>query len=417
MIIVFMGGPGSGKSTHINKLLKSKILKNYEVVFKPEDKFFLLDIYKKLFGANTTSQFVESKKHGVGKNFKMNFLRHLIAIFYPLAILAEYTLDYIHYEILSKNKILLKERYIYDYVVTLNCNLDINLKAINQIFLAFPKPFINVFLDVDARTSRNRNTKKKAEGWENKDKLFHQKVVKVYRKIAKHKKATKFNATRKVNNTHNQIVALVENKLILKKARTITLSGMDGSGKSSLAKALEGFAKSLGINVKVIHFYHDNMLFKLFKKTGIIKPQIVNENYFSQSRKHSTKTSDEGRPFIWACAHFLDSLVQYLASRAMYPKSLLIYDRFLFDYFVSFENLKVPGRRVFNLITPHPENRYLLETSYQKAHRRKPENNLQFFKFAASEYKKVAKEHNLKSIESGNKSIEQIKTEIIKNLQ
>src|SRR3989344_4079828 len=153
MIIVFMGGPGSGKSTHINKLLKSKILKNYEVVFKPEDKFFLLDIYKKLFGANTTSQFVESKKHGVGKNFKMNFLRHLIAIFYPLAILAEYTLDYIHYEILSKNKILLKERYIYDYVVTLNCNLDINLKAINQIFLAFPKPFINVFLDVDARTS------------------------------------------------------------------------------------------------------------------------------------------------------------------------------------------------------------------------------------------------------------------------
>lgn len=401
MIITFSGCSGSGKTTIIKRILVSNCFKKVDIVVKQEDSFLFLKITKAIFGEKITSTYVESKKKGENKSKFWIFL-------YACFVYIEFLFEYIFYENLFYKKVIIRDRYVVDYLITVNNNLGLNNDLITNLYKNFPRPSLSFYVDVNNKVAIKRNMHTKSEGWTKNPKEFILNVLKSYRHLTQ-------NGYIYIEDEKKSIF-FINFKLKMQGIKSISFSGADGTGKTTLTKNFARILKLININSKIVHFYHDNLLFKLLKLLRIVRTPTMNKSYYKMTRQNTKRVKLEGKSLIWAAAHFLDSYIQYIFSNIFVGNRIIIFDRYFYDYLISFKYLNIKNHFFFSNFIPKPDIGVVVVVDPTVAHRRKPENNLDFFRFCDVEYKNVSRQYQLLLLDANDKDENKLVGNLIKKI-
>lgn len=413
MIISFSGTSGSGKSTIIEQIEKSTIFKGRKVIVRKEDSFLTINLLKHLLGNCIFSQYKEEKYFKKAySSVAYKFFSALTYVFYPIIVYIEFLTDYVWYQLLFKEIVLIEDRYIYDYAVTFRNVLGIDNKFVRWLCNHSPQPYLSFLIDISLTTALERN-KNNIPGKITANKVFHKNVLTHYRKIAIINNLLVIDNNDNLNKAVKDISTHIINKKKLLNARKIAICGLDGTGKTTIANMLAKYAKSLNIKCSVVHFYHENLLFKLLLLLGFYRIDEPKDLLHKRSRERAARERLKTTPFILAFSRFLDSYIQYLFSIFVNRGKLIIFDRYFYDYLVSFEYLNIRWRSLFSKLIPKVKNKFLFESLPMTSFKRKPESVREFFLESHDIYLRVAKIQNLKIIKTDNKSPNYILEELI----
>lgn len=408
MLIAFCGATGAGKTTLIRNVRTLPYFRGREVSVAEEDNFFSINLLKAIFGENLLSQYKREKFFRQdATSFVSKCFSLFVYIVYPIFVYIELFIAYIYYSILFKEKVLLSDRYAYDYLVNFTCLLQIGNRITRYFFINFPRPDLLFFLDIDVATSlaRNKNT---SEGFITMTRSFHEEVIQMYRKIAKKKDMVRIDSTGSVKSATEEVKQHLLRRKKLLRARQIAICGLDGAGKTTAAHLLCESSEGIGVSCKVVHFYHNNILDKILKKVKLLAP-------FSPKGVFGSVYVRK-RPFLWALLHFSDSYVQYLFSVFFNRKRLIIFDRFFYDYLVSFRYFNISNISLFEKWIPPIGHKFVLMTDPHTSYGRKPEKTRRFFQYAHEAYGAQAQRHNLTVINTYKKTPELIVQEMIDSI-
>lgn len=414
MIISFSGTSGAGKTTIIKELEKALLLSGKKVIVKNEDDFFFINLFKKFFGNSAAANYNKKKLLDIEPNLKENnSLSILISVFYPLIVYIETLIEFLIFEVFNKQTVLLKDRFIYDYLVTIRYNLNINNRFYEFLFLHSPKPWLQFFVDITEETALKRN-KNIVKGSKTMEHSFHFKVIESYRNIAKHRNLISVKNDDKLSDTISCIKTHIAVKQKLSRSKVITISGLDGVGKTTLISNLGRYLEQLNISYIVVHFYHDTVLYKILKKFGFFKQEKTNQAIYKANRKKSILTKQKGKPWIWALFSYIDAFIQYFFYKVFFGRRVIIFDRFFYDYIVTFEYLNIKGGSLFRKFIPKVKNSILLTCNPENIYKRKPENTLKFFKIVGQKYLDMAPYYGILVIDVGNLKQDEVLIEVIK---
>lgn len=411
MIIAFSGCSGAGKSALLTKLRASPVLEGYVIKTKPEDTFILLSIAKGFFGRQKTDSFNAARMVKT-KEVQTNLAQKIVMCCYASAIYFEFLLDYIYYEVLFKRKVLLKDRYIYDYLITFKNNLRFTNKVVFFLFNYFPKPYLLFYIRINEKTALHRNKNPQEEKITS-DVAFHKSVITDYDNIAVVKKLITIQNDFDLISSLNNVLYHFINKEKFLATKSMVLTGLDGSGKTTVARLFTEYLDQLNIKWVIAHFYHDNLLYKLLKKVGYYKNAKDDDTDYEQRRTHNVNAKKQGRSFLWAVLHFTDSYIQYFYFSIFYAGRYIIYDRYFYDFLVSFAFLNVPNREIFEKLIIPVKNRFLLVCPPEIMYQRKPETTLEFAKEHFEFYKRIADKFNLVQIDSHKNTPNAVLAELI----
>ena len=416
MIIAFSGCSGSGKTTFIGQIKDWDYFKGKKVVIKDEDSFLSIRLLKRVLGEKPFSEYKKDKmyEHDRGKQ-STGLFTYVADFFYPVVVYLEYLLDYFIYELINKDVILLKDRYIYDYLVTFEHNIRTAGRFTRFFYLRFPRPYLMFYIKISPDTALDRN-KNEVEGKITIKPEFHEAVIRSYNNIAVYRNLLVIENDENLEISVHTVKNHILNKAKLSRTGRIVITGLDGSGKTTLAKEFTNYLTMLNIPWKIAHFYHDNILYKFLKYIGYYDTDEPEEVIFERSRAHNVRVKAKGKSFIWGVLHFTDSLVQFVFFNIFYGRRLIIYDRYFYDFLVSFAFLRVPHIDLFEKIIPPVKNKFLLVCSPEIMYNRKPETTLEFAAENYHIYLEVAKRFNLIKIDSGEKSTPLILSEIIERI-
>jgi len=417
MIIAFSGVSGAGKTSIINGIIRAEVFAGRDLKVKGEDQFFLVGLAKKILGERMFTTYKREKFYGEKQtegNLGAAVFRFAAGLIYPLVVYLDYCGDYLYYEVVYPKKILLKDRYIYDYLVTMKEVIGMNSWLYHWLYRMFPRPSLHFYVRVGVKTAIMRN-KNKIKGMITQSDEFHQRVVLSYDDFFHKEKFLVIDGGAKVGGAVEQVAKHILVRAKIMKMKTVAVCGLDGSGKSTLVESLAEYCKKLNVSCRVVHFYHDNLLFKLLKKVGIVKIQW-NEATRVKSIAAAKINREKGKSLMWAIVTFLDSYVQYLVMIITRRRGLIIFDRYFYDYLVSFPYLGIGGVKWFGRLIPKVDRGYLLAIHGEKAFARKPENLLVFFEEGEKKYLEVAKEYGLEIIDVSGKSRKSVLYEVINKL-
>lgn len=395
MIVSFSGYSGSGKSTLIKRIIDQNIFSS-SVKIKREDDFFLINLFQKLFG-NSSSIDYNLARQGNLPNPKKNKLFKLIDILYPLGILVEYILFYIWYEVIFPKSIIIMDRYAYDYYVTSFHNLRNPHNFITSLLFNFPRPSIAFY----ASTDPNRALKCRNGGLNklNCNKEFVSQVISTYSTIVKKHKLVVLESDLNEEQTFKKARSYLSLRDKFHNISSISLSGTDGTGKSTVAQYIRESLELVNIHCRVIHFFHDTLLNKLIRLIpglGDSLPQRIGKAISKQGN------------ILWAVANYLDALLQVFLTRLLYSNCLVIYDRYFYDFLATFNFYQIPFATLFGKIIPKTDMAVLFIGSPRLSVIRKPENTLKNYIKLQSLYSQVADIYKLEIINVSNITPRQI---------
>lgn len=417
MIISFSGPSGSGKSTIIAQIIRCKILGGKKVIVRKEDSFLTIKILKTILGENIFSDYKEEKYFN--RRFNNIFYKAFSSfcyIFYPVVVYAEFLVDYIHFQIISKDTFLLVDKFIYDHEVNFKNILRIDNALVDWLFAHFPKPYLSLLIDIDLKNAAVKRNKNNISGKITAQEVFHKNVLNHYHKIAKKHHLLVINNNGNLENTMKQVNKYILDKYKLLKTKRIAICGMDGAGKTTVALMLSKYANSLDVDNKIVHFVHNNLLYKLLLLIGYYKTDEPKNILYKRSRAHSARERVVKTSFLKAFLRYFDSYAQYLFYILVYRGKLIIFDRFFYDYLVSFKYLNIEGIPFFTRLMPEVENRFFFDSSPLVSYKRKPERIKAFFVDCHKIYLDVAKEQNIKIIKTDNKKPEYVLQELLEKI-
>jgi len=414
MIISFSGTSGSGKSTVIAQILRSKILDGKKVVVREEDSFLTIRLLKSLLGENIFSKYKDEKYF----NSRFSDLFYKIFstfcyVFYPVVVYAEFLVDYIHFQIISKDNFLLVDKFIYDHEVNFKNILGIDYGFVDWLFDHFPRPYMSFLIDIDLENAFVKRNKNSIPGKITSNELFHKKVLNHYHKIAKKHNLLIIDNNRKLEDAIKQVNKYILDKDKLLKTKKIAICGLDGAGKTTVANLLSKYANSLGVDNRIVHFVHNNLLYRLLLLAGYYKRDEPKNLSYKRSRAHSVRERVTKTSFIKAFFRFFDSYVQYLFFIVLNRNRLIIFDRYFYDYLVSFKYLNIKGRVFFARFVPEVENKFFFDSSPVISYKRKPERIKAFFVDCYKIYLEVAGEWNIKTIKTEDRKPKDILEELL----
>lgn len=416
MIIAFSGTSGSGKSTLISEIQKSKILNDKDVAIKKEDSFVTIRLLKYLLGEKIFIRYKEEKL--IKKRFTDILYKSFSALcyfLYPVVVYIEFLITYVWYELLFHKSILIADRYFYDYEVSFKNVFGVDNKFVNWLYAHTPKPYLAFLIDININTALSRN-KNNFSGWITQSKSFHENVLMHYQTIAKKHNLLVIDNSGKLKVRVEQIKTYIRNKNKLLNVKRVAISGLDGAGKTTVANLLADYANSLNVKSVVAHFYHENLLYKFLILIGFYKLNKHSKSLYKKSRERSKRERQKRTPFMLAFLRFIDSYLQYLFFCFTNYNKLIIFDRFFYDYLVSFEYLSIRWRFLFRKWVPDIKYKFLLESPPLISYKRKPESVKDFFIECHQFYLKMAKEQNLRIIKTLNKKPINITRELIENI-
>jgi thymidylate kinase len=166
----------------------------------------------------------------------------------------------------------------------------------------------------------------------------------------------------------------------------VSLSGVDGAGKSTQIEALCGRLRAEGLEVRVIRFWDDIATLTQFREAAGHTLFRGDKGIGTPSAPINRKDKNV-RSWPMAAArlflYFLDAFsTRRTVKRALRSGAdLVIFDRYIYD---ELANLSVRNPairwyiRLIMKIVPRPDISYLLDASPEKARARKPEYPIEF---------------------------------------
>lgn len=409
MIIAFTGTSGSGKTTLINLIKADNLFSHRKVIVRNEDNFVSINLLKNILGKGVFESYKQEKFFKAGNsNFKSRIFSGLVSFFYPLLVYLEFLCEYLMYELVFKSKVIVRDRYIYDYIVTFQDVLNIYNPLAKFLFSNFPKPYLSIYIKISHISALNRN-KNNIKGKITYEQSLHAKVLATYERTAQKKNLLILENDKDLRDSERKIKGWIQLKLSLSKIRSIAIVGIDGSGKSTLAANLYTLAREVGIRCDVYSFFYQNLLYKCLQRLKKLPNNRRNEK-IKNNGAISTHFSS-----LWAWFVILDSFAQYYYTRIFKNNQLIIFDRFFYDYLASFEYLGIKYTGFLKYLIPKPDKCFVLLVNPQVAHKRKPENVVDYYIKAHSVYSQIASDYNINVIKS-NKNIQRMADELISNL-
>ena len=201
----------------------------------------------------------------------------------------------------------------------------------------------------------------------------------------------------------------------------ITLSGVDGSGKTTIGKLLFNRLERQGYKVKYrVEF--DYFLLGYLKK-------VINLISGKRNTANVIKTKiliEKSYPIligkIWVYLTFFDLLIEYFLYKLFFKKKIIIFDRCVYDFLVGWEWIGYSDKytRWLYLRFPKFDHSYLLDVNPKIAFERKKDkqqNDLFFFISLRKMYLKLNRKVNLFTILKTSLNKEIVIERIVKDIK
>lgn len=147
----------------------------------------------------------------------------------------------------------------------------------------------------------------------------------------------------------------------------ISFSGNDGTGKSTLVKALYHFLKEKGKKVECRAFFEHFLLEPIFNLFSSQKATGYRSNFNSLTERRSILHR------LWPFIICLESSLTVAYFKIFKRNKIIIFDRYFYDYLVSYEILGLKSRVLdfLSRLIPHPDVVFILDVDFDTARERK----------------------------------------------
>ena len=166
----------------------------------------------------------------------------------------------------------------------------------------------------------------------------------------------------------------------------ITLSGLDGAGKSTLIEWLRGALETNGYRVTVLHMNDDVGVYAYLRR---LRDVLLGSPRRAVPRPQRASARGLGfalrRAIVWSrlprwCVYPIDLLIfaLYRIYVEKLAKRVLIMDRYFYDTLVDISRGSERGNRLLQALTPAPDVAVLVDVPPEKAFLRKFEYSLEY---------------------------------------
>src|SRR5437899_11805972 len=176
----------------------------------------------------------------------------------------------------------------------------------------------------------------------------------------------------------------------------ITLSGLDGAGKSTLIQGVLAALEERGVPVAVLHLDHDVGVYAAFRKVrdGGVGPTVSQPGDANPSLALRMRNAVVWSKVLRRLIYPIDVLVLlcYRAYIEGIQRRILVMDRYHYDTLVDLWSESIWGRlwtRVLKVFTPTPALPILVETSPEVAFARKQEYSVPYLRDRWNAYTRV----------------------------
>jgi len=387
MFIWFIWNDGSGKTTLAKKITN---VKKKSIYIEEFEYFFIWKILKRFFKKST---------HSIQNQIKIK-QKTIFTKITPYIVFIDLFLEYCFYKIFFSKKIIIRDRTPFDFLMSWK-ELKVSNKFLDIIYIWLSNKYQNFFIDTDPVVCFER---RKLQNWKQKLPNFYEEKYTLYKDnidyVNYNNICNNWNFDKTIKTITNHINILEK----IKKYNTIAISGIDGSGKTTTIQNLSKILKSYNIKHTTIHFYYNYSILKIIKKIKQVfwfyKTKTLEELY-SNSIKNEKKSKKNWKNFLWKYFVIFDATLQYFFIKVFSINKLIIFDRFFYDYKISWKFLWISfNEKLFDKLLPSPNIWFLLFAPPDILYDRKPEHTKDFFEECYREYQKVIKQNNLIAIDT-----------------
>jgi thymidylate kinase len=182
------------------------------------------------------------------------------------------------------------------------------------------------------------------------------------------------------------------------RAKLISFSGVDGSGKSTQIEHTRALLEASGRSVRLLAFWDDVVVLCRYREGFVHKVYGSERGIGAPGKPVERRDKNVRRWYLTLARHglyFLDALhLWWVVRRERASADVLILDRYIYD---ELANLPLGSRltrayiRLVHAIVPRPDVAFVLDADPEAARARKPEYPVEFMRRCRAAYLELAR--------------------------